>query len=59
MEVLGTLHALGQPLTVDNLLPLLAAPCSGGTRMQEGTPALVQMVKVAQAVNDHRRAGLP
>lgn len=40
-------------------LPLLAAPCSGGTRMQEGTPALVQMVKVAQAVNDHRRAGLP
>ncbi|MGY0498293.1 carboxyl transferase domain-containing protein [Nocardia sp. FBN12] len=40
-------------------LPLLALPCSGGTRMQEGTVAFVQMVKIAAAVADHKRAGLP
>jgi acetyl-CoA carboxylase beta subunit/acetyl-CoA carboxylase alpha subunit len=40
-------------------LPLLAAPISGGTRMQEGTPAFVQMVRIAEAVMAHRRAGLP
>ncbi|HEY9564787.1 MAG TPA: carboxyl transferase domain-containing protein, partial [Nocardioides sp.] len=28
-------------------LPLLAAPISGGTRMQEGTPAVVQMVRIS------------
>src|SRR3954452_5949250 len=31
-------------------LPLLAAPVSGGTRMQEGTPAFVQMVRITEAV---------
>tara|TARA_R110002051_G_scaffold62144_2_gene113778 strand:+ start:6298 stop:7800 length:1503 start_codon:yes stop_codon:yes gene_type:complete len=40
-------------------LPLLAAPVSGGTRMQEGTVAFVQMVTISAAVSDHRRAGLP
>lgn len=40
-------------------LPLLMAPCSGGTRMQEGTTAFVQMIKIAQAAQAHRRAGLP
>lgn len=40
-------------------LPLFAAPCSGGTRMQEGTPAFVGMVKVAAAVTAHKAAGLP
>lgn len=40
-------------------LPVLAAPCSGGTRMQEGTPAFLRMVPVAAAVADHRAAGLP
>ena len=40
-------------------LPLLASPSSGGTRMQEGTPAFLQMVKIGQAVAAHRRAGLP
>lgn len=39
-------------------IPLLAAPCSGGTRMQEGTSAFVQMVKIGQAVQAHRHAGL-
>lgn len=40
-------------------LPLLASPSSGGTRMQEGTPAFLQMVKLGQSVAAHRRAGLP
>ncbi|MEP9382174.1 carboxyl transferase domain-containing protein [Nocardioides cheoyonin] len=40
-------------------LPLLAAPTSGGTRMQEGTPAFVQMVRISEAVAAHKAAGLP
>jgi len=40
-------------------LPLLAAPASGGTRMQEGTPAFVQMVRISQVVAAHKAAGLP
>ncbi|MFG2073249.1 carboxyl transferase domain-containing protein [Nonomuraea maritima] len=40
-------------------LPLLAAPASGGTRMQEGTVAFLQMVKITAAVARHKAAGLP
>jgi acetyl-CoA carboxylase carboxyl transferase beta subunit len=40
-------------------LPLLASPCSGGTRMQEGTVAFLQMVKIAATVELHKRAHLP
>ncbi|MGW4117009.1 carboxyl transferase domain-containing protein [Nocardia sp. NPDC004711] len=40
-------------------LPLLASPTSGGTRMQEGTVAFVQMVKVAGALAAHKAAGHP
>ena len=40
-------------------LPLLASPTSGGTRMQEGTVAFLQMVKIAAAVRLHKRAHLP
>ena len=40
-------------------LPLLASPSSGGTRMQEGTVAFLQMVKIAAAVEMHKRAHLP
>lgn len=40
-------------------LPLIAAPTSGGTRMQEGTPAFVGMVKIAAAIARHKAAGLP
>ena len=29
-------------------LPLLATPASGGTRMQEGTPAFVEMVAISR-----------
>ncbi|MBB1042294.1 acetyl-CoA carboxyl transferase, partial [Dietzia sp. Cai40] len=31
-------------------LPILASPTSGGTRMQEGTIAFLQMVKISAAV---------
>lgn len=40
-------------------LPILASPSSGGTRMQEGTMAFVQMVKISAAVAGHKAAGLP
>lgn len=40
-------------------LPLLAAPASGGTRMQEGTIAFLQMVRITAAIVDHKNAGLP
>lgn len=40
-------------------LPVLALPVSGGTRMQEGTAAFVQMADAAGVVRRHRDAGLP
>ena len=40
-------------------LPLLAAPVSGGTRMQEGTVAFLQMIGITAAVARHKAAGLP
>ncbi len=40
-------------------LPLLGAPASGGTRMQEGTAAFVQMVRISEAIAAHKAAGLP
>ena len=40
-------------------LPLLAAPVSGGTRMQEGTVAFVQMVKITAAIAHHKARALP
>ncbi|HYN56320.1 MAG TPA: carboxyl transferase domain-containing protein [Motilibacterales bacterium] len=43
----------------DQGLPLVAMPRSGGTRMQEGAPAFVQMVAIAAALSEHRAAGLP
>ena len=39
-------------------LPLLAVVASGGTRMQEGTLAFLQMVKVSDAVRRFRESGL-
>ncbi|PJJ54382.1 acetyl-CoA carboxylase carboxyl transferase subunit beta [Mumia flava] len=40
-------------------LPLVAATASGGTRMQEGTPAFVRMADITRAVVAHKAAGLP
>ncbi|MEY9844432.1 carboxyl transferase domain-containing protein [Streptacidiphilus sp. MAP5-3] len=39
-------------------LPLLACPATGGTRMQEGTPAFVGMVPIVAALAAHKAAGL-
>ena len=40
-------------------LPLVATPSSGGTRLQEGAVAFLQMIKVTAAIADHKAAGLP
>lgn len=40
-------------------LPVLAAPVSGGTRMQEGTPAFTRMAAITAAVVAHKAAALP
>ena len=40
-------------------LPLLALPTSGGTRMQEGAVAFLQMVKITAAITAHKAAHLP
>ncbi len=36
-------------------IALLAAPNSGGTRMQEGTPAFVQMIRISAAIAGRAR----
>ncbi|WP_297739309.1 carboxyl transferase domain-containing protein [uncultured Tessaracoccus sp.] len=40
-------------------LPIVALPVGGGTRMQEGTVAFLQMVKITSAVMAHKREHLP
>jgi acetyl-CoA carboxylase carboxyl transferase subunit beta len=40
-------------------LPVLASTASGGTRMQEGAPAFVEMVRISRALMAHKAAGLP
>jgi acetyl-CoA carboxylase alpha subunit/acetyl-CoA carboxylase beta subunit len=50
-------HAIRR--ATEEKLPLLALPTSGGTRMQEGTPAFLQMVKITAAVRAHKSAHLP
>lgn len=44
---------------IEERLPVVGLPTSGGTRMQEGTPAFVQMAAVAAAVRRFRDARLP
>jgi acetyl-CoA carboxylase carboxyl transferase beta subunit len=44
---------------VEEGLPLVALTASGGSRMQEGTRALVGMAKLAAAAGGLRAAGLP
>jgi acyl-CoA carboxylase subunit beta len=40
-------------------LPVVCVAASGGSRMQEGTSALMQMQPIARAIADARRAGIP
>ena len=57
--------AAGERLTVGieratkESLPLVALPIGGGTRMQEGTIAFLQMTKITQAVMAHKAENLP
>lgn len=48
--------AIGQAM--HERLPLLAALASGGTRMQEGTLAFVQMARITAAIVDHKEWGV-
>lgn len=43
---------------IEERLPVIAFPASGGARMQEGIFSLMQMQKTASAVDRHSRAGL-
>lgn len=40
-------------------MPLVASPVSGGTRMQEGAAAFLQLATIGLALTAHRDAGLP
>lgn len=40
-------------------LPLLISPASGGTRMQEGTPAFALMISITAAIHRHKDQHLP
>lgn len=46
-------------LGLEQQLPVIVQCRSGGARMQEGTSSLMQMAKVAVAVQAHHNAGLP
>lgn len=43
---------------IEQKLPVVLFTASGGARMQEGMPALMQMAKISQAVARHSEAGL-
>lgn len=57
-DAAGRITAAVRRATAEGL-PLLASTASGGTRMQEGTPAFVEMVEISRAIGAHRAAGLP
>lgn len=40
-------------------LPIVASTASGGTRMQEGASAFVEMIHISKALMEHQAAGLP
>jgi acetyl-CoA carboxylase beta subunit len=46
-------------VAVEERLPVLSVAASGGSRMQEGTSALLQMQAIAAAMAAARRAGIP
>ncbi|MGH3180090.1 MAG: carboxyl transferase domain-containing protein, partial [Streptosporangiaceae bacterium] len=46
-------------VAVAQRLPMVCVSASGGSRMQEGTSALLQMQDVAAAIAEARRAGIP
>jgi acetyl-CoA carboxylase carboxyl transferase beta subunit len=44
---------------ISKSLPLVSLCCSGGARVLEGTPALMQMVKTVNSITRLKREGLP
>jgi acetyl-CoA carboxylase carboxyl transferase subunit beta len=54
----GELVARAFERATQRRLPVLAMPVSGGTRMQEGTLAFLQMVKTTVAIRRFREQGL-
>jgi acetyl-CoA carboxylase carboxyl transferase subunit beta len=57
-DAAGRITAAVRRATAEGL-PLLATTASGGTRMQEGTPAFVEMMEITRAIGAHSAAGLP
>ena len=55
----GTRIARAFTVATARRLPVVSVAASGGSRMQEGTSALVQMQAVAAAIAAARRAGIP
>jgi acetyl-CoA carboxylase carboxyl transferase subunit beta len=55
----GTRVARAFSAAVTQRLPVVCVAASGGSRMQEGTSALLQMQGVAAAIAAARRAGIP
>ncbi|HLI36754.1 MAG TPA: carboxyl transferase domain-containing protein [Streptosporangiaceae bacterium] len=55
----GERLTLGIERATAGRLPLIVLPASGGTRMQEGAVAFLQMVKITAAVAAHKNARLP
>lgn len=51
VAALNTATALG--------LPVFMSPASGGTRVDEGTPAFARMIQIAAAARRHRRSAKP
>ena len=55
----GAMIARAFSVAVAERLPIVCVAASGGSRMQEGTSALLQMQTVATAIAAARRAGTP
>lgn len=55
----GTRISRAFTVAIARRLPVVSVAASGGTRMQEGTSALVQMQTVAAAIAAARRASIP
>ena len=57
-EVVGEKIARGVERATKEKLPVIIFTCSGGARMQEGMPSLMQMAKTSAALKRHSDAGL-
>jgi acetyl-CoA carboxylase carboxyl transferase subunit beta len=55
----GTRIARAFTVATARRLPVVSVAASGGSRMQEGTSALVQMQAIAAAIGAARQAGIP